>query len=65
MKTAPCEEKFHMIYCELCGYQPVLIEPPRFDAELKSIYGDVMCSRCHLVIGTISYDMSELPKEQP
>ena len=48
--------KDNYIYCDLCGFKPVYIEPPRLDATGKSIFGDVMCSQCHLVIGTIRYD---------
>lgn len=53
-----CNEKYHKIYCELCGFQSVLVEPPRLDATGTKVYGDIMCKKCHLVIGTISYDMS-------
>lgn len=46
------------IYCELCGYQPVIVEEPRPDASGEHVYGDIMCGTCHLVIGTITYDMT-------
>lgn len=61
MKIAPCEEQYHLIYCDICGYKPVLVENPRWDTTGTKAFGDVMCSNCHLVIGTISYDLKELP----
>ena len=56
-----CKAKFHQIYCELCGWQSVLVEPPRWDASHKVIYGDIMCNKCHLVIGSVHYDLKDLP----
>lgn len=51
--------KWSKIYCEFCGFQPVVIEPPRLDILGKSIYGDIICSKCRLVIGTIDYKKPE------
>lgn len=50
-------ERGQLIYCEIDGFQPVLIEDPRLDAPEKKVFSDVMCSKCHLVIGTVSYDI--------
>lgn len=58
-----CGCEFHQIYCEVCGWQPVLVEPPRWDATGKLIFGDIMCSNCHLVIGVVRYDLKEPPQK--
>lgn len=56
---ARAREECPKIYCEICGFRPVLVEAPRADTTGKKVYGDIMCKNCHLVIGTISYDMTK------
>lgn len=41
------------IYCEICGIQPVIIEPAHTeDISGKYIGGDLVCDTCKLVIAT-------------
>jgi len=46
------------IYCELCSWQKVCVEEPHYGINKKDgIWGDILCSRCHLVIGTVTYSV--------
>jgi len=45
------------IYCEICGNQPARIDPMTSN-ELNGdkVWGDICCSKCALVICTLTVD---------
>ncbi len=45
-------------YCDCCEeYFPVFIDPLISDKASKGVpWGDIICTKCHLVIATISAD---------
>jgi len=61
-KEKECRAEFHQIYCQICGWQSVLVEPPGWGVDKKTFCGDIMCSKCHLVIGAIVYGLKDLPQ---